>query len=108
MTSHIQYQPWKRGPWVGFNWRYDSGLVAGAVPFADASGIVDLAGSGLTADQQFQAGLVCNGVRATPTMALPNTAWHRNSHRAWSKSQRLAPRMMTTTLRESLRETSSI
>ena len=72
MTSHLQYQPWKRGPWAGFNWRYDSGLVAGAVPFADASGIVDLAGSGLTADQQFQAGLVCNGVRATPTMALPN------------------------------------
>ncbi len=73
MTSHVQYQPWKRGPWAGFNWRYDSGLVAGAVPFADASGIVDLAGSGLTADQQFQAGFVCNGVRATPTMALPDT-----------------------------------
>ena len=31
-TTHLQYQPWKRGPWVGFNWRYDSGLVAGAVP----------------------------------------------------------------------------
>ena len=33
MTAHFQYQtPWKRGPWIGFNWRYDSGLVAGAVP----------------------------------------------------------------------------
>ena len=33
MTAHLQYQtPWKRGPWIGFNWRYDSGLVAGAVP----------------------------------------------------------------------------
>ncbi len=31
-TTHIQYQPWKRGPWMGFNWRYDSGLVAGPVP----------------------------------------------------------------------------
>jgi hypothetical protein len=31
-TTHLQYQPWKRGPWAGFNWRYDSGLVAGAVP----------------------------------------------------------------------------
>src|SRR5712675_2237042 len=41
-TTHMQYQPWKNGPWVGFNWRYDSGLVAGATPFADASGIVDL------------------------------------------------------------------
>jgi hypothetical protein len=74
-TTHVQYQPWKQGPWIGFNWRYDSGLVAGSVPFA-ASGNpnspdsqVDL--SGLTADQQFQAGLVCNGQRATPTSALP-------------------------------------
>src|SRR5271170_712673 len=31
-TTHLQYQPWKRGPWMGFNWRYDSGLVAGATP----------------------------------------------------------------------------
>ena len=73
MTTHFQYQPWNRGPWLGFNWRYDSGLVAGAVPFADESGIVDLAGSGLTADQEFQAGLTCAGVRATPTVPLPDT-----------------------------------
>ncbi len=73
MTTHFQYQPWSRGPWAGFNWRYDSGLVAGSVPFADDSGIVDLAGSGLSADQEFQAGLTCNGVRATPTVALPGT-----------------------------------
>ncbi len=31
-TTHLQYQPWKTGPWIGFNWRYDSGLVAGATP----------------------------------------------------------------------------
>ena len=73
-TTHVQYQPWKVGPWVGFNWRYDSGLVAGAVPFAaTAGGDVDLAGSGLTPDQQFQAGLTCNGVAATPTVGLPGT-----------------------------------
>jgi Carboxypeptidase regulatory-like domain/TonB-dependent Receptor Plug Domain len=71
-TTHLQYQPWKTGPWMGFNWRYDSGLVAGAVPFAaDANDNVDL--SGLTADQEFQAGLSCNGVRATPTLALPSS-----------------------------------
>jgi hypothetical protein len=73
MTTHFQYQPWTRGPWLGFNWRYDNGLVAGAVPFADASGIVDLAATGLTADQEFQAGLACNGVRATPVLALPGS-----------------------------------
>jgi Carboxypeptidase regulatory-like domain len=76
-TTHLQYQPWKNGPWIGFNWRYDSGLVAGAVPFAtsanpnDPNFQVDL--SGLTADQQFQAGLTCNGVRATPIIALPTS-----------------------------------
>jgi Carboxypeptidase regulatory-like domain/TonB-dependent Receptor Plug Domain len=74
-TTHLQYQPWKQGPWIGFNWRYDSGLVAGSVPFAASSNPsdpnfqVDL--SGFTADQQFQAGLICNGQRATPTLALP-------------------------------------
>ena len=54
-TTHLQYQFGKRGPWAGWNWRYDSGLVAGAVPFAtDNTTPVDL--SGLTYDQQFQAG----------------------------------------------------
>jgi hypothetical protein len=72
-TTHLQYQPWTQGPWFGFNWRYDSGLVAGAVPFADQTGVVDLAGTGLSADQEFQAGLVCAGVRATPTVALPSS-----------------------------------
>ena len=33
-TTHLQYQTWKKGPWFGFNWRYDSGLVAGPVPCA--------------------------------------------------------------------------
>ena len=76
-TTHIQYQPWKQGPWIGFNWRYDSGLVAGSVPFASSANPadpgfqVDL--SNLTADQQFQAGLNCSGQRATPTTALPSS-----------------------------------
>jgi Carboxypeptidase regulatory-like domain len=69
-TTHLQYQPWKRGPWVGFNWRYDSGLVAGAVPFAtDSTTPVDL--TVLTADQQIQAGLFCGGV--SPTLSSPLT-----------------------------------
>jgi len=71
-TTHLQYQPWKKGPWFGFNWRYDSGLVAGAVPFSDG-GDVDIAGSGLTPDQQFQAGFFCGSVHATPTVGLPDS-----------------------------------
>ncbi len=79
-TTHVQYQPWKRGPWLGFNWRYDSGLVAGPVPCAggncnngpNGSGtVVDV--SGLTPDQQFQAGLFCGAVRATPTTPISPT-----------------------------------
>jgi Carboxypeptidase regulatory-like domain/TonB-dependent Receptor Plug Domain len=70
-TTHVQYQPWKNGPWFGFNWRYDSGLVAGAVPVSDG-GPVDLDGSGLSPDQEFQAGLFCGSVHATPTTPLPS------------------------------------
>lgn len=70
-TTHLQYQPWQRGPWFGLNWRYDSGLVAGAVPFAtDATTPVDL--TGLTADQQMQAGIVCGNAR--PTLSSPLTS----------------------------------
>jgi len=69
-TTHLQYQPWKTGPWVGFNWRYDSGLVAGSVPFAtDTTTPVDL--TGLTADQQLQAGLFCGSQH--PTLSIPLT-----------------------------------
>jgi Carboxypeptidase regulatory-like domain/TonB-dependent Receptor Plug Domain len=87
-TTHIQYQlPFKRSPWVSFNWRYDSGLTAGSVPcynntgdpnspcgasaLPDGTPAINLAATGLTADQEFQAGLTCDGVKATPTQALP-------------------------------------
>jgi hypothetical protein len=67
-TTHVQYQPLKRAPWVAFTWRYDSGLVAGAVPFAaDTTTPVDL--TGLSADQQMQAGLFCGSV--FPTLSTP-------------------------------------
>jgi hypothetical protein len=85
-TTHIQYQiPGKRGPWIGFNWRYDSGLNAASTPCYNVTNpnshcanvsttlngqpAIDL--SGFTADQEFQAGLACNGVKATPTNPLP-------------------------------------
>jgi len=92
-TTHLQYQPWKRGPWFGFNWRYDSGLVAGAVPCFAATPTCSLstvAGTGgpgqppaliqminnltglpLTADEEFQGGFTCKGVGATPTTPIP-------------------------------------
>jgi hypothetical protein len=87
-TTHLQYQPWKRGPWMGFNWRYDSGLVAGNAPCyglgaandcpqsvptgSPAVFLQDAFGNPLSADQEFEAGFTCNGVRATPTAPLPS------------------------------------
>ncbi len=39
-TTHLQYQiPGSRSPWVGFNWRFDSGLTAGSVPCYSTSRI---------------------------------------------------------------------
>jgi hypothetical protein len=62
-TTHLQYQPWRTGPWFGFNWRYDSGLVAGSVPdYATALA--------LDGDQQAAIGLFCGNVFATVTAPL--------------------------------------
>jgi len=69
-TTHVQYQPKKNWPWIAMNWRYDNGLVAGAVPVADIGTPVDL--TGITADQQIQAGLVCG--TQVPTLTAPLTS----------------------------------
>jgi hypothetical protein len=55
---NLHYQRAKNDWWTGFTWRYDSGLVVGAVNnFADALA--------LTADQQSVIGLYCGDHRAT-------------------------------------------
>ena len=72
-TTHLQYQPKAKGPWYGFNWTYESGLVAGNAPYAvDNTTPVSL--SYLTADQQQQIELTCGGVRATLTAPLTSCA----------------------------------
>ncbi len=80
-TTHLQYQPRKNGPWFSFNWRFDSGLVAGPAPCAGGNCANGPAGSDsvvdasiLTPDQQFQAGLYCGTTYATPTTPIsPNS-----------------------------------
>ncbi len=84
LTGHLQYQPWLRGPWFGFNWRYDSGLVAGSVPCYGVNpenncgasttlgGLPAIDLTGFTADQEFQAGFFCGSIKATPTTVLPS------------------------------------
>jgi hypothetical protein len=88
-TTHFEYKlPFRKSLFYSFNWRYDSGLVAGSVPCygttdpnsaclgdsLDANGnpltlngqpAINL--SSLTADEEFQAGLTCDGVHATQT-----------------------------------------
>jgi hypothetical protein len=88
-TTHAQYQFGKRGPYAGFNWRFDSGQVAGAAPCygtlasndcpqttmmggQPAVYLQDPYGNELTADQEAQAGFACNGVRASLGHPLPN------------------------------------
>ena len=103
-TTHFQYQPWKNGPWLGFNWRYDSGLVAGSIPCsaptatclastspADGGGgfipgtttplpqgqvglVNNITALPLTADQEFQSGLTCDGKLAAPSPLGPALA----------------------------------
>ena len=66
-TTHLRYQFGKTGPWVAFTWRYDSGMVAGAVP--------DMAAAlALSADAQQQMGLFCGNVFATLSNRLTSCA----------------------------------
>ncbi len=57
-TMNLRYQRPKNGPWLDFTWRYDSGLVAGAV------GSLDDALS-LTGAQQAAIGFFCGSTYAT-------------------------------------------
>ena len=74
-------------PWYSVNWRFDSGEVAGSVPccnplsndpnsacgskstMLNGQPAVDL--SSLDADEEYEAGLACNGVPATIGHPLP-------------------------------------
>jgi hypothetical protein len=56
-TTSLRYQ-WRRdGPWAAYTWRYDSGLVAGAVGTLDDA-------LGLTAAQQAAIRFFCGNERA--------------------------------------------
>jgi len=66
-TTFVRYQPTAHAPWLGFTWRFDSGLVAVAVPdYATALT--------LTGDEQAQMGLFCGTVLATVSAPLRSCA----------------------------------
>jgi hypothetical protein len=62
-TTHVRYQLPKNGPWFAFTWRYDSGLVAGAVPDLDAA-------LALSPAQQAAIGFFCGSQIATATQGI--------------------------------------
>jgi len=81
-TTHMEYAlPFRKSLYYSFNWRYDSGQVAGSVPCYGTTdpnstcpqfsttigGQPGINLSSLTPDEEFQAGLACNGVKATIT-----------------------------------------
>jgi len=81
-TTHLEYAlPFYKKVYYSFNWKYDSGMVAGAVPCygitdpnsacipysETVNGVPTINLSSLTADEEFQSGLACDGVKATQT-----------------------------------------
>ena len=79
-TTHMQYQPWKTGPWYGLTWRYESGLVAGNAPFStspNGNDPVDL--TYLSGDQQAQILLTCGNVRASLSRPIASCAGNQLS-----------------------------
>jgi len=95
-TTHAQYQPGNAARGWHLIGRYDSGLVAGAVPFAgDTTTPVDL--TGLSADQQIQAGLFCGS--ATPTRSAPLVTCDRLCTGRRGLRYRHPERRMTITIR---------
>ena len=99
-TTHLEYKmPFRKSLFYSFNWKYDSGLVASAAPCYNSADpnsacavngagyslnpisgqpntqngqpLINLVNGGLTtADEEFQAGLACNGVKATRTQGF--------------------------------------
>jgi hypothetical protein len=64
-TSNFRYQWKKNGPWGGFTWRYDSGLVAGEV--GDLNAVLALSGA-----EQLAIGFRCGN--RVPDFDTPLTA----------------------------------
>ena len=78
---NLRYQKTKNGWWTDFTWRYDSGLVVGAVD--------NLANAlALTADQQAVIGLYCGGEQATLTHRITSCA---SPHSGAARINILAP-----------------
>lgn len=57
-TTHLRYQHGKDGAWAAFTWRFDSGLVAGAVGSLEDA-------LALTGAQQAAIGFFCGGQQAS-------------------------------------------
>ncbi len=63
--------------------------------------------SGLTADEEFEAGITCNGVAATPTSGFTSCPANAVQVASWSRFPLPAPKTTTTTRRALRRATCS-
>lgn len=66
-NTYIRYQFRRRGPWMGFSWRYNGGLVSVTTP--DFGTVLRLTG-----DDQAQLGLSCGSVFATVAQPIRSCA----------------------------------
>jgi hypothetical protein len=66
-TTHLTYRRPHNGGWIAFTWRYDSGLVAGAVGSLNDA-------LALTAAQQAAIGFYCGGQSATVSSGITSCA----------------------------------
>jgi hypothetical protein len=66
-TSHVIYRRPHNGPWIAFTWRYDSGVVAGAVGSLNDA-------LALTGDQQAAIGFYCGSQLATVSTPITSCA----------------------------------
>ena len=66
-TTNVRYQRPHNGLWGAFTWRYDSGLVAGAVPDQETA-------LSLTGAQQAAIGVVCGAQQATVSNPITSCA----------------------------------
>ena len=88
-TTHVEYAaPFRKSLFYSFNWRFDSGQVAGSAPcygttdpnsacgqFSElVGGVPTINLSSFTPDEEFDAGLTCNGVKATVTSGFSSCA----------------------------------
>jgi hypothetical protein len=73
-TTHVRYQLPRNGAWFAFTWRYDSGLVAGAVPDLESA-------LALSPAQQAAIGFFCGSQQSTVSQGITSCSGNYGASR---------------------------